>query len=162
MSVRIFISHSVAPQELAIVAQVADVATNRGAEPIIAYRDWSPEKKINARSHIATQIRSSDYLIAIATLGGQHLEWVNQELDYNLHLQPPKPVLIIVDEGIPVTQGYGYDVIFINRRQPFLTLALVGQRIQQVVKDKATQQILQGFLIGGLALMFLALVGKGK
>jgi|GEM_PF-5265540 len=150
---KIFVTHSVAPWELAIVNGVADAVAKRGATPFFPYREWNPKRIPRA---VSAQIKEADYIIAIATKDGQHLDWVNRELAYNLRLSPPKPVLVLADHGSSVMSGY--DVIRIHREKPFLTLALVGERIQKLVEAKRNQKILQGFLVGSL-LLLLAWVG---
>lgn len=151
---KIFIGHSVAPRELAVLVGIADVIERKGAQPVFPYRDWKPTR---ISPGVAGQIREADYVIAIVTMDGQHLDWVNRELAYNLRLSPRKPVLVVADRGISVMSGY--DVIRINREQPFLTLTAVGEHIQKIVGAERNQKILQGFLIGSLALLFLAGIG---
>lgn len=150
MPVRVFISHSVAPWELALVNGVADIAARRGAIPFIPDRDWDPRSGV--RPHIAAQINDADYLMAIASQFGRHLDWLNQELTYGRQLS--KPSLIVADAGIQVAPGY--DCIRINRMDPWATLTQIGQHIQDLVQDRQTQNLLKGLLIGGLALLFLS------
>ena len=103
MPVQVFISHSVAPWELALVNSVADVAAQRGAIPTIPDRAW--DSSVESLPHrIAALIQSSDYVIAIATHGGQHIGWLNEEVAYSRQLS--KPSLVVADEGIPVNQQF--------------------------------------------------------
>ena len=153
MPVRVFISHSVAPWELALVNSVADVTAQRGATPTIPDRAWKPSVD-SLPSRIAAQIQASDYLIAIATQWGQHLDWLNQEVMYNQQLS--KPSLIVADAGIPLAPEY--DCIRIDRANPLATLIHVSNRIQGLIQDHQTQALMRGLLITGLALLFL----KGK
>lgn len=155
MSVRVFISHSVAPGELALVNSVADVTAQRGAIPVIPDRSWNPlSEKLPER--IAVQIRDSDYVIGIASQWGHHLEWLNQEIEHSRQLSPPKPSLIVADREIAVAPEY--QCIKMDRSNPFKTLAQVGIEIQRLVHDSQAQSLLRGLLIGGLILLFL----KGK
>ncbi len=148
----VFISHSVSPWELALVNAVADVASQRGLVPIIPDRDWDPAA--DPPSPIAAQIQSSLCVIAIATQGGQHLNWLNQEVNYSQGLSPPRPSLIVADNGILVNPDY--QCIRINRRDPLTTLSQVRGQIDLLVQDAQTQQLVRGLVIGGLALLFLS------
>ena len=110
----VFISHSVSPWELALVNAVADVVAHRGLPPIIPDRDWDPAAGLPSR--IAAQIQSSDYVIAIATQGGQYINWLNQEVTYSQRLSPPRPSLVVADNGILVNPDY--QCIHINPTGP--------------------------------------------
>ena len=155
----IFISHSVAPRELALVNGVADVVAERGETPIIPDRDWdSPAEPLPSR--ITAQIRSSDYVIAIASRWGRHINWLNQEIIYSQQLLPPSPFLIVADVEVPVAQGYA--CIRINRSDPLATLSQVSSQIQRLVQDREMQSLLKGFLVGGLALLFLSSLEESK
>lgn len=150
MSVRVFISHSVAPWELALVNGVADVAARRGAVPVIPDRDWNPQAGVP--KHVGKQIIDAEYIIAIASQFGRHLDWLNQELIHGRRLS--KPFLIVADDGIPVDPSY--NCIRLDRMDPWTTLTRVSQHIQTLVQDRQTQNLLGGLLIGGLALIFLS------
>lgn len=150
MSVRVFISHSVAPWELALVNSVADVAAQRDAIPTIPDRAWDPSVG-ELPDRIAAQIQHSDYVISIASQWGQHLAWLNQEVMYSQQLS--KPSLIVADAQIAIPPEY--DCIRMDRANPLTTLAQVSQHIQRLVQDKQAQALLRGLLIGGLALLFL-------
>lgn len=155
MAVQVFISHSVAPWELAFVNGVADVAAQRGAIPTIPDRAWNaPADPLPAR--VAALIHSGDYVIALATHSGQHLEWVNQEVMASQQLSPPKPLLLVADAGLPVTPGYR--CIRIDRLNPLATLSEVSSRAQELIHEQSSQALVRGLLVAGLALLFL----KGK
>ncbi len=150
MAVKVFISHSVAPQELAFVNGVADAAAQRQAVPMIPDRAWNPSVEA-LPNRIAEQIKDADYVVAIASSYGQHLAWLNQEIAYAKQLL--KPLLIVADAGIAIAQDF--DLIRIDRANPIATLALVSNKIQMLVNDKQAQALLKGLVIGGLVLLFL-------
>ena len=155
MAVQVFISHSVAPWELAFVNGVADVAAQRGAIPTLPDRAWdAPVDPLPAR--IAAQIQSADYMIVMATHSGQHLDWVNQEVTASQELSPSKPLLIVADVGLPVASGQ--PCIRIDRTNPLATLQEVSSRVQHLIHEQSSQALLRGMLLAGLALLFL----KGK
>lgn len=147
---QIFISHSVAPRELAIVNSVADVAATKGATPIIAFRDWLTQA--GPPSYITSQIASSDYVIAIITQEGHHVDWVNAEIAHARRLN--KPLLIVADTTIGISAEY--KVIRINRTNPLETLSNVSTEVERVVGDEKTRNLVGGILIGGLVLLLLA------
>jgi hypothetical protein len=152
MPVRVFLSHSVAPSELALVNGVADAAAQRGAIPAIPDRAWNPSVE-ELPDRIKAQIRESAYLIAIASQWGQHVTWLNQEVTYSRQLSPPRPSVVVADAQIEIPPGH--DCIRMDRANPLATLAQVSQHIQRLVQDQQTQALLRGLLIGGLALLFL-------
>lgn len=152
MPVRVFLSHSVAPWELALVNGVADAAAQRGAIPTIPDRAWNPSVE-ELPDRIKAQIRESTYLIAIASQWGQHFDWLNQEVTYSRQLSPPRPSVVVADAQIATLSGH--DCIRMDRTNPLATLAQVSQHIQRLVQDQQAQALLRGLLIGGLALLFL-------
>lgn len=150
MAVRVFLSHSVAPWELALVNGVADIAAQQGAVPIIPDRDWNPQS--GAPRRVAKQIDDAHYIIAIASQFGHHLDWLNQELICGQKFS--KPSLIVADADVKVVPDY--NCIRMDRMDPWATFAQVSQHIQDLVQDRQTQNLLTGLLIGGLALLFLS------
>jgi len=149
MAIQIFISHSVAPRELAIVNTVADVAASKGAVPIISHRDWDPTKALP--SHVVSQIRSSNYIISIVTQNGHHLEWVNAEIAYSKKVNAP--LLIVADVGVKIPLQY--KIIRIDRTAPLKTISIVSAEIQNLISDKKIKSLVGGLVIGGLILIFL-------
>ena len=152
MSVRVFLSHSVASWELALVNSVADVVAQRGAVPMIPDRAWNPSVE-ELPDRIKAQIQESECLIAIASQWGHHLPWLNQEVTYSHQLSPSRPSVIVADAGIAIPPEY--DCIRMDRANSLVTLAQVSQHIQRLGHDRQTQALLRGLLIGGLALLFL-------
>ena len=152
---QIFISHSVAPKELAIVNAVADVIASRGALSIIAYREWNPNAVLPP--HILSQLSSSHFIIAVITNTGHHIEWVNAEIAYSTKMN--KPILILADEGINISSNY--KVIRINRLDPIKTISEASNEIQSLISDKKIEELVTGLAIGGLILILLTSL-KGK
>lgn len=155
MAVRIYISHSVAPRELAIVNSVADAAASNGAVPIIPHRDWGPESTLPER--IRSQIDSSDFVIAIVTRNGRQLDWVNSETGYGMAAK--KPTLVLADQDVTTPPELG--AIRIDRTDPLGSISLVSAEIQKMATDKTMKYLVGGVAIGGLVLLLLASV-KGE
>ncbi|MDI6839550.1 MAG: toll/interleukin-1 receptor domain-containing protein [bacterium] len=151
MSIRIFISHSVAPRELALVDAMAEEVARRGAVPFIPRRDWKPDNVVP--EDIKKEIKKANYIIAIASQEGHHSQWVNTEVVYGQNLTPRKPLLLVADAKVPINSSC--KKIVINRSNPLSTISEVSQRIQRLIQDKKTQDLLTGFLVGGLILLFL-------
>jgi len=155
MAVQIFISHSVAPRELAIVNTVADVAASKGAVPIISLRDWDPI--VTLPSHVASQINSSNYVIGIVTQNGHQLDWVNAEISYSEKVNIP--VLVVADASIEISPQY--KAIRIDRTTPLKTISIVSEEIQKLISDEKAKNLVGGLVIGGLILLLLSSL-KGK
>jgi len=149
MAVQIFISHSVAPRELAIVNTVADVAASKGAVPIISHRDWDPT--VTLPSHVASQINSSNYVIGIVTQNGHHLDWVNAEISYSK--KASIPVLVVADASIEISPQY--KAIGIDRTAPLKTISIVSAEIQKLISDEKAKNVVGGLVVGGLILLLL-------
>lgn len=144
--IQIFISHSVAPRELAIVNAVADVAASKGAVPIISYRNWDPIGILPG--YIESQITSSNYVIGIITNNGHHLDWINAEIAYSQKMN--RPILVLADEGINISSQD--QIIRIDRTNPMKTLFLVSAEIQRLIGDEEVRNLVGGLVIGGLIL----------
>jgi len=130
---------------------MAEEAARRGAVPSIPNRDWEPDRVIPRR--IQNQIADSDYIIAIASQGGGHIAYLNKEIAYSQSLTPRKPLLLITDPTIQVNPSY--ERIIINRGNPLSTISEVSQRIQRLIHERNTQNLLTGILVGGLTLLLL-------
>lgn len=151
MSIRIFISHSVAPRELALVNVMAEEAARQGVIPFIPDRDWPSNESIPDR--IRRQIKDSNYMIAIASENGHHLDWLNAEIIYSQRLSPRRPLLLVTDAAIQVDPSH--ERIIIDHTNPLSTIAEVSHRIQRLIQDRDTQNLLKGLLVGGLTLLLL-------
>jgi|RifCSP16_2_1023846.scaffolds.fasta_scaffold66095_2 hypothetical protein len=149
MAVHIFISHSVAPKELAIVNTVAEIAASKGGIPIISHRNWNPTATLP--SYIASQIDLSNYVIGIVTRNGHQRDWVNAEIAYSKKAN--KPVLLIADANIRISPQY--KAIRINRTAPLKTISTVSAEIQRLISDEKTKNLVGGLVIGGLVLLLL-------
>lgn len=155
MPIRVFISHSLTPVELALVSAIAEEAAIRGAAPLLPDRDWDAP---DIPRPIREQIEKADYIIGIATKDGPHHSLLNAELNYGRSLKPSKALLLVVDPDVPVDPSY--DRVLIDRKDPLSTVARVSQKIQELIQNKKTQDIITGLLVGGLVLLFLDSLGR--
>lgn len=151
MPIRIFISHSVTPRELVLVNAMGEEAARRGAIPSIPDRDWTPNGPMPDR--IARQIEDSNYIIAVATERGHHFQWLIAEITHSQQLSPRKPLLLVTDPAIQIDPSY--ERIIIDHTNPLVTISEVSHRIQKLIQDKNTQNLLTGLLVGGLTLLLL-------
>lgn len=149
MPIQIFISHSVAPRELAIVNTVADVSASNGVVPIISLRDWDPT--VTIPSYITSQIDSSNYVMGIVTQNGHHLDWVNAEIAYSKKVKIP--VFIVADVGLKIPSQL--KVVYIDRTAPLKTISTVSAEIQKLISDEKTKNLVGRLVIGGLILLLL-------
>lgn len=152
MAFNVFISHSVAPQELGIVYAIANEGAKRGMNPFIPDRDWDPKREIPER--IQPYLKGTDYILAIATSSGFQLEWLNKEVTEGEKEQ--KPLLIIADRGLEVPQKLAH--IWIDRANPAKTIHRVSEHLEKFGKDKEMNKLLTWIGIGGL--LFLLLLGR--
>src|SRR4030042_2405515 len=154
MAFRIFISHSVAPKELGIVYAIINEGSKRGVVPFIPDRSWNPSEGLTDR--VSSSIKDADFLLAIATGSGMHLDWLNKEILQASLLG--KPLLIIVDDTISMPDDMKH--IKIDRANPSKTINEASRILEQYGKDKESKELLTLIGIGGL--LFLLLMGVKK
>jgi TIR domain len=154
MALKIFISHSVAPNELGIVYAIANEGAKRGASPYIPDRDWNPFESIP--DQISMHLKDSDFVLAIATGLGLHLNWLNMEVEQADKQR--KPLLIIADNNIKILEHLVH--IRIDRMNPSKTISEVSQFLEKYGKDKESKELLTWIGIGGL--LFLLVLGGKK
>lgn len=154
MSFKVFISHSVAPGELGVVYAMANEIAKRGASPFIPDRDWQPEGEIPER--ILSNLKETNYFLAIATSSGFQLPWLNREVKEGM--KEKKQLLIVTDAGIKIPTKTS--CVRIDRTNPAKTIKLVSAHLAKFGKDKETKELLTWLGIGGI--LFLLLLEREK
>ncbi|OGF67285.1 MAG: hypothetical protein A2Y62_03275 [Candidatus Fischerbacteria bacterium RBG_13_37_8] len=103
-------------------------------------------------AHLQSQINSSNYVISIITHNGKHGKWVDKEIAFGS--QKNKQILFLADADITINQRY--QVIRIDRSDPFKTLVSVSEKIQRAISDKAAENLIEGLAIGAIILLILS------
>lgn len=172
MGYKIFISHSMPPEDLGIVYAMAEQANQRGISTFVAERASQLEESVSKRNEAA--IRDSDSMVVFVTTGkfrgalarlllttDVHLQWVHQEIGAARVLR--KPIIPIVETGIPIIQFGVKKYVPLNRERPWESIQKAVKFIesQKIKKEQSDLLALTvSSFIGGLLL--LAFLGSDK
>ncbi len=151
-SFRVYISHSVGPHELGAVYGMAELSARQAMQPIVPDRRWDYHA-LPAR--ISELLRGLDAFVAVATLSGQHSEWVNAELAEALRMGlNQQRIISVVDQGIPHPDAGR--VVIIRRDNFQQTVEETAAMLQQVQLEQTQRNLLVGLVLGGLLALLLA------
>jgi hypothetical protein len=122
--VTVFIAHSFAPRDSSVVGSVKEVIRAAGMDCVTG----EPPEATTLADKVRRRIARADLFVAVMTRrhraeGTQDWTtspWVVEEKGYSLGQRPGRPIIPLVEEGIPVpaeTGGLGGDaeVIFFTR-----------------------------------------------
>jgi hypothetical protein len=112
---RVFVSHSMRPDDLKIVYDAAQQLQTTGIHCYFAERDVRPGGPLPAK--IAEAIEDSNSVVAFLTEGGTASAFVNQEV--GLALGRLKPIVPVVEKGL-LAPGFlaGVEFIELDRSDP--------------------------------------------
>lgn len=152
MAFRVYISHSVAPHELGAIYGVAELAAKKGMEPIVWDRAWDPA---TPPARIVQLLTGIDALVAIATVSGTHIDWINTELEEALRsgLNRENVISVLDEQVTPPPVGA---VVKINRYEISSTIQEtvdILERLHHIGQNQKT--LLAGLILGGLAALLL-------
>jgi hypothetical protein len=149
---RVYLSHSVSPRELGAIYGMAELAAQKGMQPIVADRRWSPAAP---PARIVQLLQGLDAFVVIATLEGTQESWVNAELDTALHTGlSAQAVVSVVDAGIEVpTTDH---VVTIDRNNLAGTISRAVEILAGLKLGQDQRNVLAGLLLGGLAALLLS------
>jgi len=152
MSFRVYVSHSVAPYELGAIYGMAELAARKGMEPIIPDRQWPPDAP---PVRIAQLLKGLHAFVAVATLPGPYIPWVNRELEEGLRLGlNPQNVVSVIDEGVkPPSAG---EVVVIDRTNFDKTIGKAVRILEHLQLERTQRNVLAGLILGGLIALLLA------
>lgn len=151
MSFRVYISHSVAPHELGAIYGMAELAAKKGMEPIIPDRRWLAA---TPPARIQQLLRGLDAFVAVATLSGQHIDWVNAELAAAMSLGMKAQNLVsVIDDGVVVPSAG--QVVTIHRGDFQTTMRQAVGILEALQMDQTQRNLLAGLVLGGLIALLL-------
>lgn len=171
MGYKIFISHSMPPEDLGIVYAMAEQVNQRGISTFVAERASQLEESVSKRNEAA--IRDSDSMVVFVTRGKYRGaltklfftdvpdQWVHQEIGAARALR--KPIIPIVETGVPPTEFGIKKYVPLNRERPWESIQKAVRFIesQKIKKEQSDLLALTvSSFIGGL--LFLAFLGSGK
>lgn len=142
MGYKIFVSHSMPPEDLGIVYAMAEQAKQRGISTFVAERAPQLEESVSKRNEAA--IRDSDSVVVFVTRGKRWgalakllltdvpNQWVHQEIGAARALR--RPIIPIVETGVPHNEFSVKKYVPLNRERPW-------ESIQKAVKFIESQKI---------------------
>lgn len=158
MAFKVFVSHSMAQEDLGIVYEAARQARSKEIDCYIAERDWQFGKSLPKK--IETAIRACDCFVAFWTAGGSHSAYVNQEIGFARACQ--KLRIFVVERGVAL-KGFDIDKEYIelSRYNPFEAIRTLSEYLSGLKAEKEQRDSAAIFLLGAIGLL-LIVSGKGK
>jgi len=160
MPYQVFVSHSVPPEDLAVIYTVVREANRKGILVYLADRAPSLEKNISDK--ISSAIRQSDCILVFVTQGGHFLNWVQQEIGMAKNLSPVKPVMPVVENSNDATTLGLSQYIPLNRDNLWETVNNVMTFLKNQQLDKELRDALTWTLVGGVVLVILLAAASRK
>ncbi|MBI3825141.1 MAG: hypothetical protein HY294_04010 [Candidatus Rokubacteria bacterium] len=152
MAFRVYISHSVSPQELGAIYGVAELAATKGMEPIVSDRRWTPD---DPPARIRQLLKGLDAFVVVATASGNQLPWVNAELGEATRAGLlPTAIVTVVDAGIEVPQAK--QKVVIDRDRFPETMAKTVGILEGLELEQKHRNLLAGLVVAGIAALLLA------
>jgi hypothetical protein len=153
MTMKIYVSYSLAPTDLHIATLLARQAQAKGidvqtAQQIAPGSNWA--------AIAAHPIASSDVVIAIVSRDSKNISNVEREL--GVALSYAKPVLALLEQGLQVQINVpGVQYVTFDRRDLSPALTHIGA----ILEGRKSQENAGKWLVaGGLALLALYLIGQ--
>ena len=146
----VYISHIVSPWELAQVYVLARETERQGLQSFIPDRTWVPANGVPPS--LTGVVAQAELILLFATLSGNHLEWVNQELA----AAQGKPVVAVAERGIKLTGIDGRNIVEFDRSEDMAdALGLASARVGALRLQQRNKNLVTGLLVGGLVLLLL-------
>ena len=161
MAYNVFVSHSMAQEDVAIVWEAVRQARLRGVFCYMAERDWQFGNTLATK--IEGAIEKCDCFVAFWTKGGAHSAFVNQEIGYARRAR--KHRILVVEKGVPL-KGFdiGKEFIELDRQDPFTAVNILSthlSHLSNLKSERERQQEKAGlFVLGAISLLLLARGGK--
>ena len=151
MAFRVYISHSVAPHELGAIYGVAELAAKKGMDPIVWDRAWDPAMP---PARVTQLLNGLNAFVAIATVSGSHIEWINTELAEALRsgLNQENVISVLDEQVTPPSVGA---VVKINRSDLSSTIQETVEILGRLHVGRNQKTLLAGLILGGLAALLL-------
>jgi hypothetical protein len=150
MPYNVFVSHSMAQEDHALLMGFHSLAGARGLQTYFAERDWQPGTSLPDK--IERAIRVADCMVVFLTRAGHHSKWVHQEIGFAQGIGLRR--IPIVEQGIDLT---GFDLakeyIALNRLAAAQTLHNLAAYLEKMKTEKERNQA--GLVVGGLVGLWL-------
>ncbi len=157
MAYKIFLSHSMAHEDLNLLTSFVSLLRTKGIESYLAERDWQPGTPLPQK--IKAAIRASDCMVAFLTKAGDHSRWVHQEIGFAEAI--PLRRIPIVEKGVDIA-GFdlGREYVSLDRAAPLQTLHNLTAFLDGLKTKKEQGESI--FVFGAILLGFIAIFGSGK
>jgi len=150
MPYNVFVSHSMAQEDHALLVGFHSLAAGKGLQTYFAERDWQPGTSLPDK--IERAIRASDCMVVFLTRAGHHSKWVHQEIGFAQGIGLRR--IPVVERGIDLT---GFDLakeyVGLDRTAPAQTLHNITTYLERLKTDKERNGA--GLVLGGLIGLWL-------
>lgn len=152
MAFRIFISHSMKPEDIAIIRPVLEHSALMGVHCYMAQHD--AQGGTNLEQKIREQIHLCDCVLAFVTSNSTQSDWVKWEVGVANALQ--KLVVPVIEKGIQVP-GFllGKEYIECDPQDPQATTSRVTQRIHNLQIADQRKTAVAWSVLGAIALLLM-------
>src|SRR5260370_32692781 len=117
MAFNIYISHSLAHNELGIILGLLQHSSLGQAEPFIPHRGWKPG---NIPQQYIRAIENAGCVLAIVTRRGHHASHVNVET----RLANPEKLIMLAEPNVALTKPY--NVVSLDRHDVYRSMSDLG------------------------------------
>src|SRR5437764_10309379 len=112
----VFLSYAVGTQDAAIAARLRAVAAAYDISILLPDRTQIPHNSISADTR--AKIKQSDAVIALVTMTAPDALKKIVNLELEAATQAGKPILPLIEEGIPIQFASGGEIVYFNRFMP--------------------------------------------
>ena len=151
MTFKVFISHSVHPDDTNILYTLANLLRQNGMDAYVA--EWNPEYGNYLPDKIKNAINQSDVVIVILTNWSSRSAYVNQEIGY---AEDRKLIIPLVEKGVEI-KGFlvGKEYAEFDRMNYDTTLVNVTGFLKNMNIEKQQKEMLGNIILLGLGLLGL-------
>ena len=153
---KVFLSYAVGPLDSSFAARLRAVAAAYDVAILLPDRTQIPHNGLRADTE--SKIKQSDAVIALVTGTSDPSGWKTINLELEAATQARKPIIALVEQGVPFQAASGTQLIQFNRYDPTAHEASLMAVLDQVKQQRQWKKDLTALgWIAGIALGLVAL-----
>lgn len=159
---RVFLSHSISPEDGPVAARLKAVAAAYGVVVLLPEVTRPASAAVLSRTE-KTAIKNADAVVVLATMGATRSRWVGLEVTEAIRLG--KPIIALVEDGVEFPEQAGVQLVHFDRQAPaghegelFEALKNLGEQQKETRQNMAALGWIAGIAIGLVALGAIAVV----
>ncbi len=158
MTFEVFLSHSVAPDDTPLLAELERRGEPFGIHFYLAERDVQPGRSLSVK--IRTAILRADLVVALLTKHGVASPWVNQEIGF---AKERKRIVPLVEAGVKPTGIIAeMEQVRFDRDRPSEAFDRVTNFLQRLKADKEFWEVVAIVAGAALVIVLAIIVLSGK